>query len=250
MGISFNPNPFNIGLISLQLNNKSRVNFGNTQSNDNFQNNSVDKLFNKDEIKYLIRKNTNVWKILIQNKIPLKLNIKELQDLRDNHCTNTRDLAGRIAHNLSPAQRQRVNLKDLKDAAMLHDFGKVLIPTDILNKPSTLSPQERQIMNLHIILGYEILKNSGVNENVLELVKYHHANIPNKPSDINLEILKLADKYCALTEQRPYKNTYTPVQALTILSQEVQNKNINPYVFNALVKCINEVDLKKHINIS
>ena len=249
MGIVFNPNRFGIGLHPVQLNNNGSVNFGNTYS-DKFQNNSVDNFFDETAVKYLINSNPQVKKILNENNIPLRINLLDLYTLKVNHCTQTRDIADQIAKNLLPALRQMVDIKDLKDAAMLHDFGKVLIPDEILSKPSTLTPYERKIMDLHSELGYQLLKNSGVNQHVLNLVRYHH-NIENSPSvDINFDILNLADKYCALTEKRVYKDAMSPRQALTILSKDVRTGEINPYIFNALVKSVSKQIVKQNVKIS
>lgn len=250
MGITFNPNRFGIGLTPVQLNkSSSSVNFGNCYS-DKFQNNSVDKFFNSATINYLIDSNPQVKKILNENKILLKLNMLDLFDLKFNHCAKTRDMAAQIAKNLPPSLQQMVDIKDLKDAAMLHDFGKVLIPTNILNKPTKLTPQEKKIMDLHSELGYELLKNSGVNEHVLNLVKYHHDIEKSPVADINFDILNLADKYCALLEKRAYKDKMSPRQALTILSKEVQSGEINPYIFNALVEAVSKQAVKPNVKIS
>ena len=144
-----------------------------------------------------------------------------------------------------PALKQQVNMKDLKDAALLHDFGKVLIPTEILNKNGALSLNEHRIMDLHSELGYQLLKNSGVSDEVLQLVRYHHNNFDSKGNiipDINLQILNLADRYSALTEKRVYKDEYSPKKALTILFADVKRGNIDPMLFNALVKIVQKQD--------
>ena len=47
---------------------------------------------------------------------------------------------------------------------MLHDLGKVLIPSKILNKPARLNAKEREIMNIHSTLGYELLKTQKINK--------------------------------------------------------------------------------------
>ena len=83
------------------------------------------------------------------------------------------------------------------------------------------------------------MKNSGVNNEVLNLVRYHHDNKQNNfVPDINLQILNLADKYSALTEERVYKEAFSPQKALTILYSEVKKGDIHPFLFNALVKSV------------
>lgn len=245
MGIKVNP--FAVGLNPQVQFNNSRVYFGNISGGDSFQNTSVERYYTENAIKSMLVPNIELQKLLVQHKLPIHLNMEELRDLQLNHCTETRDIAAQIAKNLPPALKDRVNLKDLKDGAMLHDIGKVLIPREILDKEGQLTDEERKIMDLHSELGYLLLKNTNVNAGVLELVRAHH-NIPeNIVPDVNLEILSLADKYSALTEKRVYKPAMTPHQALFILSKHAREGEINPFVFNALVQTIND---RKNVKVS
>ena len=243
-----NFNVLNSGLQSLrpvsniQLNRKNngKVNFGQNPIKDSFQNSSVTKFFNESEIKNMISANPQIKKILKENDIPVRLNMKELQELRDGHCKDTQNIAMNIVKYLPPALKQNVNIKDLKEGALLHDFGKVLIPPEVLNKNGTLTADEHKIMDLHSELGYQLLKNSGLNDEVLKLVRHHHNAYSNKNlvPDINLQIINLADKYSALTEKRVYKEKFTPEKALTIISSDVSSGEIHPFLFNALVKSV------------
>ncbi len=227
----------------VKLNNsKSILHFGNISTQDSFQSSNVEKLFNEAVIKKLISQNPELKKILSENKIPLRLNMKELADLQQKHCKDTQIIASKIVANLPPALKSKVNMKDLKDGAILHDFGKVLIPPEILNKNGALTSSEHQIMDLHSELGYQLLKNSGVNDEVLKLVRYHHNNFDKAKqgyiSDINLQILNLADKYSALTEKRVYKEEFSPKKALTIIYSDVKKGEVHPFLFQALVKSL------------
>ena len=100
-----------------------------------------------------------------------------------------------------------------------------------------------------------MLKNSGVNNEVLDLVRYHHDNYEetgnvrkNFIPDINLQILNLADKYSALTEQRVYKEAYSPKKALTIIYGDVKSGKVHPFLFQALVKSINNSTVSANVN--
>ena len=61
--------------------------------------------------------------------------------------------------------------EDLKMASILHDIGKAYIPTEILNKPDKLTPEERNVINIHAELGGEVARQLGANENVVEIIK-------------------------------------------------------------------------------
>jgi len=243
VGIEFNPwRVFSNPVSPVQVNNYSTP-FGNKINNDSFQNNSVERLFNEKNILVTIAQNRELQDIIIKNKLPVSLNMKELMELKQGHCRDCADICGKIYKVLPPALKSRVNVKDLKDAAMLHDFGKVLIPPEILNKEGKLTEEEYKIMHLHSELGYQLLKNSGLNEEVLSLIRYHHDNLEGNNEfvpDINLQILNIADKYSALTENRVYKKAMTPQQALGVIYKDAQNGHVHPMLYYSLVHAIRQ----------
>ena len=108
-------------------------------------------------------------------------------------------------------------------------------------------------MDLHTELGYHLLKTTGVNDKVLDLVRNHHDNYLDSSSgrnyipDINLQILNIADKYSALTEKRVYKDAYAPQNALTVIYGDVQRGEVHPFLFTALVKATHSGDLKVNV---
>ena len=178
-----------------------------------------------------------------KNNLPVDLNMRELMELKQGHCRDSAEICGKIYKVLPPALKSQVNVKDLKDGAMLHDFGKVLIPPEILNKEGKLTEEEYNIMHLHSELGYQLLKNSGLNEEVLSLIRYHHDNLEDNKKfvpDINLQILNIADKYSALTENRVYKKALTPQQALGVIYNEVQKGNVHPMLYYSLVQAVRQ----------
>lgn len=243
VGIEFNPwRVFSSPVSQVQLNNHS-IPFGNNISNDSFQNNSVEKFYDEKKIMTMIVHNRELKEIMSKNKLPVSLNMRELMELKQGHCRDCAEICGKIYKVLPPALKNQVNIKDLKDGAMLHDFGKVLIPPEILNKNGKLTPEEYEIMHLHSELGYQLLKNSGVNNEVLSLIRNHHDNVisdKNFVPDINLQILNIADKYSALTENRVYKKPMTPQQALGIIYSEVEKGNVHPMVYYSLVRAIRQ----------
>jgi len=254
VGILFNLNQYAIGLNPIsKLNNQKRVTFTSNQNGDSFQITSPERLFNENAIHNMIANNTELKKLLAENKLPVKLNMKELQELKNGHCKDTQEIAAKISKNLPVALRDEVNIKALKEGALLHDFGKVLIPPEILNKNGKLTEEEHKIMKLHSDIGYNLLKNTVQDPEVLALVRYHHANKINPDNfvpDINLQILNLADKFSALTENRVYKKAFTPQQALTIIYRDVQKGDVHPFLYNALAKIVNETTIQGNVNIS
>lgn len=235
--------PLGVGGVSSNINVSNKVAFGNLYATDTFHSTSVNRYLSEASIKHAIASNPNIKTILKEEGIPAKLNIAELQKLTETHAKATQDIASGIIANLPKGLRERVNVKSVKDAALLHDVGKVLIPAEILNKPGKLDEKEQKIMHRHSELGYEILKHTDIDTRTLNLVKYHHQNTGHTGypavksdffADVNLQILTAADKYSALTEARAYKAAIDPDKALAIIYKDVKEGNLHPFVFKAL----------------
>ena len=226
--------------------NVSRIkDFGLFEKQDIFENGN--KYVSESIVKSAIQKNPNILKILCENNLPVNINVKELEALKSGHMKDTRVIVAKMHSSLPNELKQEVNLQDLQNAAMCHDVGKSLIPEKILNKKGKLTSEEKEIMDLHSELGYEILKGSGLNKNTLEIIKYHHqtldgAGYPKVDAKYecpkSVQILNVADKYSALTEERAYKKAFSREDALNIISEDVKNGKIASDVFEVLNKVV------------
>ena len=227
---------------------RNNIKFGQGLNADTFERSTVDKYTTEAAIQRMINANPNIKKITKTFNPDTQLNMKDLDKLLKGHSTETKNIANGIAENLPFSLKNKVDIKALNDAAYLHDLGKVLIPENILNKPAKLDEAETKIMHKHSELSYELLKNSGLNEKTLKLIRNHHQNAKktgypwveqNFNADLDLQILSVADKYSALVEVRPYKNKLSAKQALTIIYQDVKEGKLHPFVFKALVDFVN-----------
>jgi PAS domain S-box-containing protein/putative nucleotidyltransferase with HDIG domain len=113
----------------------------------------------------------------------------------------------------------------IREAAPLHDIGKLAISDGILLKPGVLTPEERETMQTHTTAGAAILQGSSspVLQMAGEIAVAHHerwdgAGYPTglAGEDIPLaaRIVAVADVYDALTHERPYKSAWTIEDAL------------------------------------
>lgn len=119
-------------------------------------------------------------------------------------------------------------LFDLAMGAILHDLGKMLVPSAILNKPAALSPAEWEEMRVHADKGFEILRKQGAVSLVSAHVAYqHHENYDGsgysrglRGQDIHryARIVAVADIYDAVTSDRPYRRAYLPHEAYEIIA--------------------------------
>ena len=119
----------------------------------------------------------------------------------------------------------------LLQAAPLHDIGKVGIADSILLKPGRLTTDEFELMKLHTLYGYEILKGSAstVLQTGAAIALGHHekfdgsgypAQLSGQAIPIFSRIVAVADVFDALTSARPYKKPWTPEAAATHIQQQ------------------------------
>jgi len=116
----------------------------------------------------------------------------------------------------------------IERAAPLHDIGKIGIPDAILLKPGPLTEQERQVMNSHAEIGYNILRDSPSKYLQLGAViaLNHHEKFAGngyprglKSEQIPLEarIVTVADVFDALMSHRPYKPSWPLADTLELI---------------------------------
>lgn len=126
---------------------------------------------------------------------------------------------------------RRHDMHGLGIGFFLHDLGKCKIPIEILNKAGKLTPDERQIVNRHVLEGYRMLESSGLmTEEARTIILEHHerddgSGYPHgkEASGIHpyARICRLADIYEALTSDRPYHQWRSTFEALKLMKETV-----------------------------
>lgn len=148
----------------------------------------------------------------------------------EGHTRRVAALAVQIGERLGLAERW---LRLLALGGLLHDMGKLALPTDILNKPGPLSDEEYSLVRRHPGRGRELLAElGGFAPLVLRLVEGHHERLDasgyphgRAAGDLELEvrILMVADIYDALTDDRVYRPAWPPWQAFELLDSYAGN---------------------------
>jgi hemerythrin-like metal-binding protein len=135
-------------------------------------------------------------------------------------------------------------------AAILHDIGKIAIPEDILLKPGPLSLAERQTMEMHTLLGRDILEraanrsdNAEILRRAAEIAHCHHekfdgsgypAGLKGEAIPLGARIVALVDVFDALTSLRPYKQPWSYDKAIgTIIAGS--GSHFDPIVVDAFL---------------
>lgn len=119
-----------------------------------------------------------------------------------------------------------VDIATLRDAARLHDIGKIGIYDDVLRKPGKLTPEERKMIEKHPEIGESIIKPVRSLRPLCDIVRHHHEFLDGtgypdglKEDNISLltRILTVSDIYDALTSDRPYRKQLSTKEAENIL---------------------------------
>lgn len=114
-------------------------------------------------------------------------------------------------------------VQNIKNAAILHDIGKIGINDNILHKATALTKKEYEEIMRHPSIGAEIISKVDFLKKISGIIKYHHERYDGKGypdglsgNDIPIEayILSIADSYDAMTSDRPYRDALTKEEAL------------------------------------
>ena len=106
------------------------------------------------------------------------------------------------------------DVKRIKYIALVHDCGKVGVPDAILKKTGALTPEEREIINSHTVLGGHIMESFNAIEGIREGALSHHERYdgngyPNKQKGKKIpvcaRIIGVADAYDAMSSDRCYR---------------------------------------------
>ncbi|HEY8224656.1 MAG TPA: diguanylate cyclase [Pyrinomonadaceae bacterium] len=114
----------------------------------------------------------------------------------------------------------------LKAGALLHDIGKLAVPSHILHKPGRLTPAEFERMKIHTIVGAQILNRVDFPYPVIPIVRHHHEQwdgrgypdqLKGEQIPLTARILAVVDCFDSIREDRPFRRGMTIEEATTLL---------------------------------
>lgn len=172
------------------------------------------------------------------------IDLRTFDDYTYRHSVNVAVLSTIIGMGM---HLNRAMLEELCIAAIFHDLGKIMISPRILNKPARLTKEEFKLIKEHPRLSVDLLRDRWKVPSASRVgILFHHENedgsgYPNgllsDEIHIYAKIIHVADVYDALTSKRPYKDLYTPSEAIEYLMGG-NNILFNGEVVRAFLKCV------------
>jgi HD-GYP domain-containing protein (c-di-GMP phosphodiesterase class II) len=141
---------------------------------------------------------------------------------------------------------------DLKLGALLHDIGKIGVPSEILGKPGPLTADEFEVMKQHTIIGEQILAPIEFLEEVRPMVLHEHENwdgtgyphgLQGEDIPLGARIIFVCDAFHAMTSNRPYRKAL-PIEEAVERLKRGSGKQFDPTVINAF---FNVYETERHL---
>jgi HD-GYP domain-containing protein (c-di-GMP phosphodiesterase class II) len=161
------------------------------------------------------------------------------------HQRRVGDLARAIATEMGLTDH---DVEGIRIAGVIHDLGKISVPSEILSKPRILNDTEFAIVKEHPQKGYDILKDVDFDWPVAEMVLQHHERLDGsgyprglKDGEILLQarILAVADVVEAMASHRPYRPTLGLEAALDEITLN-KGKLYDPEAVDACLRLFRE----------
>lgn len=119
-------------------------------------------------------------------------------------------------------------VNNILTGALLHDFGKTLIPIEITLKPGKLTNEEYKKMKDHTLFGYKYCKDCGIPTDAARVILEHHERInrsgypfglPANEICIGAKIVAIADSLDAIMQKRSYKSSRSYDEAMSVIAE-------------------------------
>lgn len=164
----------------------------------------------------------------------------EFECYQNPHAARIAVIADQLAKSFNLGGRDRFSLRI---AALAHDLGEVVMAREYIQRPGSLTAEERIDLARHPIIGEREAARAGADRGAQLLVRWHHEswNGSGYPDGLRFEtiplgarILRVADVYAALTDARPFHAAYTESRAREHLL-EWTGLEFDPSVVRALL---------------
>jgi len=140
------------------------------------------------------------------------------------HCERVADYACALARDVG---FDEITMFWFRMGAVLHDVGKIVVPSEILNKPGPLDSDEREVMERHAAAGSDLLRDIEFPWDILPMIRGHHERwdgrgypdgLAGREIPLSARITCVADVFDALTTDRPYRPAFGHDEAMAMMA--------------------------------
>ncbi len=175
--------------------------------------------------------------------------LSEAVDAKDHytsgHSRRVAEYAMMLAKRMGKSEEEQA---EIYRAGMLHDVGKIRIPEDVINKPGKLTEEEFELIKIHPVTGYHILKGISGSRMIAQGAKSHHERYDGKgyPSGLQGEnipeiarIIGVADAYDAMASNRSYRKAL-PQETVRSEIERGRGTQFDPAIADIMLKMMDE----------
>lgn len=201
----------------------------------------------KSDVKFLKERIDKVTRRANQNLIEAIFAFAKTLEVKDHytgeHAERTVQYATEIAQEIGLTKDE---IECIRQAAILHDLGKVGISENILRKKSKLTKKEFEEIKKHPQIAVDILRPIHFLHPILPPILYHHARwdgkgypdrLKGEEIPIGARIVAIADVYQALISDRPYRKAFSKIEAIQIIKQG-SGTQFDPNIVNVFIRVV------------
>lgn len=180
-------------------------------------------------------------------KDDIVLSLVRTLELYDLYTSGHSEQVARLCYEFGKDEKlSNDELRDLYWSGIVHDIGKIGMPTDVLNLSRRLTSEEYALVKEHPQNGYNILSRSKSLENIAEVVLHHHEwyngkgypyGIKGKEIPYHARILHVCDAVDSMAKDRVYRKALTEDQIIQEL-QTGKGKQFDPDITDKMIRLI------------
>lgn len=183
------------------------------------------------------QRENNRYKEMI-NALVTAIEVKD--EYTEGHAKRVSELSLKLAKIMGIPDNR---LKTIEAAAILHDIGKIGTPTEILNKKTSLTAYEYEIIKKHPFDAKKILEKIEGFDEIQDITYMHHEHfdgsgypqgLSGEQIPIEAHIIQAADSFDAMTSKRAYRDAMSIEKALSIFKEQ-RGKQFHPVVTDAML---------------
>lgn len=170
--------------------------------------------------------------------------IDRVSPFTSRHSTGVATIAAMITHEFNYSlQEQRA----VRIAGLFHDLGKLIVPSEIIEKESELTAAEFKLVKQHTYYTYRLLNKIQGMGSIPEWAAFHHERLDGTGYPFRIganclnmgsRIMAVSDVFQALTEDRPYRPAFSISRALEIIDEMQQEGKLDSEVIHVLKSAI------------